>query len=640
MKCSFAKKITALLLTAVVAVTVFGSVFKGTVRAEETGIRGYVERLYSIVLGRQPDPNGIDYWENRMKNGTTAADCAAGFFNSDEFRSKQLSDEEYVLVLYRAILGREADPTGLEGWTSSLKDGYPRARVLQGFISSDEFKGICSRYGVTPGNYNLTDLLDIHYVEAQFVKRAYSLILGRTADETGLRDWVGKISSGKISASQMVRGFILSDEYRGKNTTSDEYVEMLYNVILSRTSDPTGKQGWVELIDRKHVTRDYVLKGFVDSDEFSSLCAKYGVNKGTIDLSDPRDWNPDVNVFTVNAYMAVNQAMPSDKEIGYWAGEFAKGRAGKVLLESLFNTPGFKKLSSEEQIRRIYAACLGRKPSDTEVSEALKVVGKKGIDEFKKNIFHSQEFEKYCKGNSVGAIYDVGINVINGAIYYFDGTAMRSGWQRVNGQKYYFDPSKGYKAAIGWHNIGGLRYYFNPDGTLCQDTSALIGPQSTYYLTVNCATNTVMVYAKSSPNSGYDTPVKAMICSCGVAGNGTIQGDFTLNRAGRWRCLMNDVWGQYCTQISGNFLFHSAWYYDGGDIYSLSVREFNKLGQNASHGCVRLTVSDAKWIYDNCHGCPVHVFTSGEEAPFDKPAAYPAVSIHGDRGYDPRDPSL
>ncbi len=441
MKCSFAKKITALLLTAVVAVTVFGSVFKGTVRAEETGIRGYVERLYSIVLGRQPDPNGIDYWENRMKNGTTAADCAAGFFNSDEFRSKQLSDEEYVLVLYRAILGREADPTGLEGWTSSLKDGYPRARVLQGFISSDEFKGICSRYGVTPGNYNLTDLLDIHYVEAQFVKRAYSLILGRTADETGLRDWVGKISSGKISASQMVRGFILSDEYRGKNTTSDEYVEMLYNVILSRTSDPTGKQGWVELIDRKHVTRDYVLKGFVDSDEFSSLCAKYGVNKGTIDLSDPRDWNPDVNVFTVNAYMAVNQAMPSDKEIGYWAGEFAKGRAGKVLLESLFNTPGFKKLSSEEQIRRIYAACLGRKPSDTEVSEALKVVGKKGIDEFKKNIFHSQEFEKYCKGNSVGAIYDVGINVINGAIYYFDGTAMRSGWQRVNGQKYYFDPS-------------------------------------------------------------------------------------------------------------------------------------------------------------------------------------------------------
>ena len=98
MKCSFAKKITALLLTAVVAVTVFGSVFKGTVRAEETGIRGYVERLYSIVLGRQPDPNGIDYWENRMKNGTTAADCAAGFFNSDEFRSKQLSDEEYVLV--------------------------------------------------------------------------------------------------------------------------------------------------------------------------------------------------------------------------------------------------------------------------------------------------------------------------------------------------------------------------------------------------------------------------------------------------------------------------------------------------------------------------------------------------------------
>ncbi|MFR5209625.1 MAG: L,D-transpeptidase family protein [Clostridia bacterium] len=27
---------------------------------------------------------------------------------------------------------------------------------------------------------------------------------------------------------------------------------------------------------------------------------------------------------------------------------------------------------------------------------------------------------------------------------------------------------------------------------------------------------------------------------------------------------------------------------------------FNKLGEQASQGCVRLAVSDAKWVYDNC----------------------------------------
>lgn len=37
--------------------------------------------------------------------------------------------------------------------------------------------------------------------------------------------------------------------------------------------------------------------------------------------------------------------------------------------------------------------------------------------------------------------------------------------------------------------------------------------------------------------------------------------------------------------------------YDKG---SLEYLEYNKLGTSASMGCVRLTVENAKWIYDNC----------------------------------------
>ena len=35
------------------------------------------------------------------------------------------------------------------------------------------------------------------------------------------------------------------------------------------------------------------------------------------------------------------------------------------------------------------------------------------------------------------------------------------------------------------------------------------------------------------------------------------------------------------------------------DTKSLSIKSYNMLGQRASHGCIRLLVSDAKWIYDN-----------------------------------------
>ena len=60
------------------------------------------------------------------------------------------------------------------------------------------------------------------------------------------------------------------------------------------------------------------------------------------------------------------------------------------------------------------------------------------------------------------------------------------------------------------------------------------------------------------------------------------------------------VYAQYCTTISGDYLFHSVHYLGQGNYKSQPTKEFNKLGQHASHGCVRLSVMDAKWIYENC----------------------------------------
>ena len=51
---------------------------------EEEGIRGYVARMYYYVLERPADGPGIDDWESRVRGGTSAAEVAWGFFNSDE----------------------------------------------------------------------------------------------------------------------------------------------------------------------------------------------------------------------------------------------------------------------------------------------------------------------------------------------------------------------------------------------------------------------------------------------------------------------------------------------------------------------------------------------------------------------------
>jgi len=59
------------------------------------------------------------------------------------------------------------------------------------------------------------------------------------------------------------------------------------------------------------------------------------------------------------------------------------------------------------------------------------------------------------------------------------------------------------------------------------------------------------------------------------------------------------VWAQYWFRINGPYLFHSV-LYNKADSGTLIGGSLAKLGSRASHGCVRLKVEDAKWIYSNC----------------------------------------
>ena len=635
---SLGKRAASLLLGLTIAFTGFfgRSVFLASADSRG-GVTGYVERLYITVLQRQPDQAGIDSWVAAMSTGTSAAECAAGFFGSDEFRNRELSNDEYLTILYDAMLGREADEGGLAAWSALLEDGYPRNQVLADFVGSDEFTAICNSFGVTRGDYAVTDVLDVNYRAAEFVRRAYRLILGREADPDGLRDWTERIANGSITATGLVQGFFGSQEFLSRNVSNEEFVSILYNTMLSRDGDPPGIQTWLSLLDAKGVSRNYILKGFADSAEFCALCDNYGLPKGTVELDEPRDWNPDRNVFIINAYMSAYERMPEAGELNDWARAFTGGTAAKVLLNAIFDSISLPSMTPSDAITQIYETCLGRRPSDAELRSGRAFIATNGIPAFIDSIYGSEEFASFCEGYGVGSIYNVGLNVLDGKIYYYDGTSMRTGWQTIEGRRYFFDPER-YSAVIGWRFIDGLKYYFNEDGTLCQDVDPIIGMQSSYYVTVNIQTNTIMIYAQSETGN-YDIPVRAMICSCGVGGS-TVTGDFTIERLGRWRELMGPCWGQYCSRITGNYLFHSSWYYRDGDPRSLSVTQFNQLGRNASHGCVRLTVLDAKWIWEHCNGSRVHVFSSPEGIPFDRPVPYPAVAISGDYGYDPRDPLI
>lgn len=156
-----------------------------------------------------------------------------------------------------------------------------------------------------------------------------------------------------------------------------------------------------------------------------------------------------------------------------------------------------------------------------------------------------------------------------------------------------------------------------------------------YYIKVNYQANTVTVYSKDA-NQEYTIPEKVFVCSCGE--DTPNSGVYATSDKYEWRALVGNVYGQYATRIVGSILFHSVPYERMKDKSSLEYWEYDKLGETASAGCVRLKVEDAKWIYDNCKkGTKVEFYASSNPGPLGKPEIETISDKQELRNWDPTD---
>ncbi|HEY5562689.1 MAG TPA: L,D-transpeptidase [Clostridiaceae bacterium] len=88
--------------------------------------------------------------------------------------------------------------------------------------------------------------------------------------------------------------------------------------------------------------------------------------------------------------------------------------------------------------------------------------------------------------------------------------------------------------------------------------------------------------------------IKNISCSTGAPGYDTPTGTFKISARGDW--FFSDVYNEgaeYWTRFFGDFLFHSLPMDKSRTVVDPT------LGTPASHGCVRLPIEDAKWIYNN-----------------------------------------
>ncbi len=248
----------------------------------------FVTRLYEVCLGRTPDEAGKTQWSTMLYNEEISGiDAAYGFIFSTEFKTKNLCNQDYVEQLYRAFMGRASDPQGKALWVDLLNNGMKREEVFIGFAGSDEFKTICQEYGIACGSAPAvpefgtvpTGPCSICGEEngiAEFVKRMYSICLGREPELDGLEAWCSALHQHTETGRSVAYGFIFSDEFVNKKHSDVAYVEHLYRAFLGREADANGKEFWVgELKQGK--TRLEIFDGFVGSQEFTDICAGYGI---------------------------------------------------------------------------------------------------------------------------------------------------------------------------------------------------------------------------------------------------------------------------------------------------------------------------------------------------------------------------
>jgi hypothetical protein len=147
-----------------------------------------IQATYARHLGRPADQPGLDYWIGYLRRGATFEDLEVSFLGTPEYYANAGgSPGQFVLALYRDVLGRDPDMHGGDYWDVRLETGTPSWTVAASVVRSNEAM-----------SNRVTD--------------DYRLLLARDPDSAGLGYWVSLLQHG--TRDETLLGFLAgSDEY-------------------------------------------------------------------------------------------------------------------------------------------------------------------------------------------------------------------------------------------------------------------------------------------------------------------------------------------------------------------------------------------------------------------------------------------
>ena len=216
--------------------------------------RMQISRLYLAYYLRLPDSEGLAYWMRQLSSGRSLTSISDAFAQSAEFKDRygNLSNVDFVRLVYRNVLQREADAAGLDYWTQRLAGRDSRGRVMVGFSESPEFVA------------GTRDRLYEHDANGP-IGRLYWAYFLRPVDFDGLQHW---LATG-LPPKRISEAFANTPEFRDRygQLNNDGFVRLVYQNVMSRTPDDEGLQYWKSRLN-SGFPRGEMMVGFSESPEF------------------------------------------------------------------------------------------------------------------------------------------------------------------------------------------------------------------------------------------------------------------------------------------------------------------------------------------------------------------------------------
>lgn len=233
-----------------------------------------------------------------------------------------------------------------------------------------------------------------------FVTRLYNKVLDRNPDSTGLNNWKRQLLSGTKSGAEVAYGFVFSQEYLNRHTSNEDYVEMLYNVFLDRGSDAGGKATWLAVLN-DGMSREYVFRGFAQSNEFSGICNNYGIVRGSVALKQARDLNPNLTRYVNRLYNQLLGRNGDEQGLNTWCANIQEGKkTPEEVALSFLNSKEFKgkNLNNSDYVKTLYRTFLGREYDQQGYNNWMtKLNNGTSRDDVARQFAGSQEFKKIVK---------------------------------------------------------------------------------------------------------------------------------------------------------------------------------------------------------------------------------------------------